>query len=150
MEGAGDVLSIPDTLASFKGPVANSKHDLIGLEDIFSARFAQCFHSSVDFRNDLIRCSSDVESLFSRGTPSAESTPDYDEDACCRRLSHVLAWHVGPNAPTADEFVGTISALCGKPDFYWGAFTSFVNKPPPGALEVRPGGSNSESYQGPS
>lgn len=131
----GNALSVPDALAIFKGPAANSQHDLVGIEDIFSARFAKCFHASVGFRTGLLGCSSDLGSLFARGTPSAESAASYDEDGCRRRLSHVLAWHVGPSAPTADEFVGAFSALCGKPSFYWGHFTSFVAKPPPGALE---------------
>ena len=130
-----NALSVPNALAVFKGPAANSQHDLVGIEDIFSARFAKCFHASSAFRNGLLGCSSDVGSLFSRETPSAATTTSYDEDDCRRRLSHVLAWHVGPSAPTADEFVGAFSALCGRPSFYWGHFTSFVAKPPPGALE---------------
>lgn len=131
---AGEVLRIPDALACFKGPAATTHHDLVGLEEIFSSDVAKCFHSSAEFRNDLIGCSSDVEYLFSRGTPSAPTTPDNDEEGCRRRLGSVLASHLGPSAPTADGFVGAFSSLCGD-SFRWGAFTSFEDKPPPGALE---------------
>jgi len=39
----------------------------------------------------------------------------------------VLACHLGASAPTADEFVGAFSALCGD-GFRWGAFHSFAVK----------------------
>ena len=118
------VLQIPDALTSFRGPAATSQHDLLSLEGMFGAAFADCFHSSTWFRHDLISCASDVGSLFSRQTPSADSTPAYDEEACRRRLGHILALHLGSKAPTADEFVGAFSKLCGE-EFRWGGFTSF-------------------------
>jgi hypothetical protein len=111
---AGTVLSIPDTFASFKGPAATTQYDLISLADAFSAELAECFHSSTEFRNDLISCAPDVGLLFSRGTPTADGAPDYDEEGCRRRLGHMLELHLGHAAPTADEFVGSFSALCGE------------------------------------
>lgn len=124
------MLPIPDALAAFKGPVATTHHELVGLEETLGSDFAECFHASGAFRNDLIGCASDVGSLFSRGTDWADFTPDFDEVGACRRLGGVLALHLGSTAPTANEFVGCFSTLCGS-GFRWGSFTSFESKPPP-------------------
>ena len=78
----------------------------------------------------------DLTVLFKAGTSleqTADSTSEEDTEVCRGRLGDVLRLHVGASAPTADEFVGNISALCGD---HWGGFTSFESKePPPGALE---------------
>ena len=118
------VLSIPDALTAFRGPAATTQHEFVSLEGTFGPAFAVCFHTSEGFRNDLIGCASDVGSLFSRRTPSADTTPAYDEEACRSRLGNVLRFHLGANAPTAEDFVSVFSKLCGD-DFCWGSFTSF-------------------------
>jgi len=124
------VLPIPDALAAFKGPAATTRHELVGLEETFTAEFAACFHASPAFRDDLIGCASDIGSLFSRGTPWADFTPEFDEEGCRRRVGDTLRAHLGATAPTADEFVAAFSTLCGD-GFRWGAFTSFEGKKPP-------------------
>ena len=129
------VLPIPEALATFKGAPATTEHEVISLEDTFSSEFAECFHSSAEFRNDLIGCASDVGSLFSQGTPWADFAPDFDEERCRKHLESVLELHLGAAAPTADEFVRATSALCGD-GFYWGSFTSFETTSPPGGVQM--------------
>ena len=132
---APPVLHIPEALAAFTGPAATTDHEFIGIEDVFGAGFAECFHSSPQFRTDLIGCAMDIGSLFSRGTPWAEQTPEFDQDGCRRRVGDVLKWHLGATAPTADEFVGAFSALCGD-GFRWGSFTCFQGKKPPEEVQM--------------
>jgi len=129
---AGTVLPIPDSFDAFKGPAAVTQHELVSLEDLFGADFAECFHASPEFRSSLIGSAPDVGSLFSRGTPWA--TPELDDEGCRGRLGGMLSWYLGAAAPTADEFVDAFTALCGF-DSCWGRFKSFERKPPPGALE---------------
>ena len=134
--GAGHVLGIPSALASFQGPAASAQYKLVSLADTFSQELADAFHSSGSFRTALIGCAPDLTVLFKAGTSleqTADSTSEEDTEGCRGRLGDVLRLHVGASAPTADEFVGNISALCGD---HWGGFTSFESKePPPGALE---------------
>ena len=134
--GAGHVLGIPSALASFQGPAASAQYKLVSLADTFSQELADAFHASGSFRTALIGCAPDLTVLFKAGTSleqTADSTSEEDKEGCRGRLGDVLRLHVGARAPTADEFVGNISALCGD---HWGGFTSFESKePPPGALE---------------
>ena len=123
-------LQIPDAYAAFQGPAASTQHELVSLDDAFSPELAECFHSSAEFRNHLIGCASDVGYLFARGTPYNDVIPDVDEHACQARLGSMLRMHLGGTAPTADEFVGSFSTLCGA-TFRWGQFTSFEGVAPP-------------------
>ena len=127
------VLRIPDKFATFAGPIANTQHGLISLEDTFDTEFADCFHLSPAFRSDMIGCASDVGSLFSRKTPLAEQTPVFDEEGCLRRVGDMLERHLGKAAPTADEFVGAFSSLCGD-GFRWGSFTCFEGQKAAGEM----------------
>ena len=139
---AGEALPIPAALAAYKGPMATTRHILVSLDETFGSEFAECFHSSAEFRTALIGCAPAVCSLFSRGTPMAELTPEFDESVSRRSLDDVLSMYLGASAPTADEVVGTFTSLCGD-SFCWGAFESFESKPPRSAsdhcLGVPPG-----------
>mmetsp|Transcript_26552 Transcript_26552/g.77238 ORF Transcript_26552/g.77238 Transcript_26552/m.77238 type:complete len:301 (+) Transcript_26552:80-982(+) len=131
--GAGLVLRVPIALDSFKGPTATARYELVSLADTFGPALAEVFHASGSFRTALIGCARDVKVLFKIGTSLADSASDHDEEGCRERLGDVLRQHVGDRAPTADEFISSISSLCGD---HWGGFTSFESKrPPPGALE---------------
>ena len=132
LAGEYATLAIPDALAAFKGPAATTRYDMISLEDTFGFDFAECFHTSEEFRGGLIGCASDVGSLFSRQTPTADAVPPYDERLCCKRLEAVLKEHLGGTAPTAEDFIGAFSILCGK-SFRWGCFTSFETRRPSSA-----------------
>ena len=127
---ADPVLQITDAFDAFKGPAATTQHELVSLEDTFSPELAECFHASAEFRTHLIDCASDVGYLFARDTPYSDAIPGFDEDASRARLGGMLKWHLGATAPTADEFVGAFSMLCGD-NFRWGQFTSFEGEAPP-------------------
>ena len=129
------------------GPTIHHNHiEYLSLDDLFpNLNFSSLFHTNASFRQSIRRsmrhdifhstpsyaklsekaasCLLDDDSSLQgswRCRPNPKSNPDHDTGGRMTQLTLVLQHHLGPNAPTGDEFLNTIGSLCGpNPSTHW-------------------------------